>query len=55
MAVKFPKKREGKTKDHKDIKTALKTCGYPTWAYVKSTKRSRNNTLTTQEEGRIKH
>ena len=42
-----PTRTEGKTKENKYVKTALKTCGYPKWAYVKSTKRSRNNIPTT--------
>ena len=53
-AENVPTKTEGKTKEHKHHKTALKTCGYTNWAYVKSTKGSRNNTRRTQEEERKK-
>ena len=31
-----------KTKEHKQTKTALKTCGYLDWVYIKSNKGSRN-------------
>ena len=50
----FPQGQRGKSNEHKHIKTALKACGYPNWVYVKSTKQSRNNTQTTQDEERNK-
>ena len=50
----IPTRIVGKSKQHKRIQTALKICQYPNWTYVKSTNRFRNNTLTTQEEGKNK-
>ena len=43
-AENVPVRTEGKSKQHKHMRTALKSCGYSHWAYVKSTKHSRNNT-----------
>ena len=45
----IPTRTDGKSKEHKNIKTALKICGYPNWAYVKFT------LGTTQDEGRNKY
>lgn len=54
-AEKCPAKAEGKKKKCDHIKEALKTCGYPTWAYVKSSKHSGKNVSTIKEEEKKRH
>ena len=36
-------KSEGKEKEQKHIRGALKICGYPNWTFVKTTKASRSD------------
>ena len=36
-----PTKAEGREKEQKHIRGAFKTCGYPNWTFVKTSKRSR--------------
>lgn len=40
----IPSKAEGKEKQHAHIKQALKTCGYPNWAFSKTGKRQEKAT-----------
>ncbi|KAL3972435.1 transcription elongation factor S-II [Sarotherodon galilaeus] len=45
-----PSKPEGKKKEHTHVKEALKTCGYPNWAFIKSAKRHRKEDQTPARE-----
>ena len=44
LAENVPTRTEGKLKEHNHIKTTLKSCEYPNWAYVRLSQGSRNNT-----------
>ncbi|KAL3978929.1 G2/M phase-specific E3 ubiquitin-protein ligase [Sarotherodon galilaeus] len=45
-----PSKPEGKKKEHTHVKEALKTCGYPNWAFIKSAKSHRKEDQTPARE-----
>lgn len=40
-AQNIPTRTEGKEEEQKHIKTALKTCGYPGWSLIKSSRKPR--------------
>ncbi|XP_065326070.1 uncharacterized protein LOC135932513 [Pelmatolapia mariae] len=45
-----PSKPEGKKKEHTHVKEALKTCGYPNWAFIKSAEMHRKEDQTPARE-----
>ena len=51
-AESVPTKKEGREKEQKHIKNALKTCGYPKWAFLKNRNKKRTDTEHEREERR---
>ena len=53
-ADKLPTSTQDQVKEHRHLKGALKTCGYPDWTFVKAHTRSRkeNNPVRTEENKR---
>ena len=49
-ADKVPTSTQAQEKEHKHLREALKTCGYPGWTFVKTATRSRKNTNTMGDE-----
>lgn len=50
----IPTSSEGKVKEQKHTREALKTCGYPNWAFIKSLKRKRkSNTENNKKRSNI--
>ena len=49
-ADKVPTSTQAQEKEHKHLREALKTCGYPSWSFVKTTTRSRKNNNTMGDE-----
>lgn len=45
-----PIKTEGKEKEHRPVRTSLRTCGYPNCDFLKSTKGSKNREPTNTRE-----
>ncbi|XP_038148866.1 uncharacterized protein LOC119788543, partial [Cyprinodon tularosa] len=48
-----PTKTDGKQKEQKHIKDALRNCGYPNWAFIKSARKSKRH-ATEDSDGKIK-
>ncbi|XP_023255234.1 uncharacterized protein LOC111649770 [Seriola lalandi dorsalis] len=46
----IPTSTRAQAEEHKHLKGALKTCGYPSWTFGKTTTRSRKNTNTEDAE-----
>ena len=47
-----PTSQQARAKEHKHLRGALKTCGYPSWSFVKSSGASRNKNRVAEEEKR---
>ncbi|XP_070835613.1 uncharacterized protein [Chaetodon trifascialis] len=50
-----PTSQQARDKEHKHLRDALKTCGYPSWSFVKSSAASRKCRVTEEEKRDRRH
>ena len=53
-ALHIPTSTQNKERESKHVKAALKTCGYPEWAFTKSVSRGRGDKKEDQERARLR-